>query len=196
MGVLLVGVESDELRGVMRCAGGLSSREQRERGLMEHGARRPRDVTALALEPHLEAGAGAKGQPFQQRVAESGKRDRLHPGSPAEDVDVDEGSGRQRQPQWIAAELGLLAQPAAQRRESPAERPQRIVGLRKEQARHPLPGRSNPAAKEVREQAPRLVAAGGSTGVPASSILGWPSRWMLKPTSRLPPSHAPSHAQL
>ena len=160
VGVLLVGVEPYELRGVMRRVGGLSSREQRERSLMEHGACRPRDVTALALEPHLEAGAGAKDQPLQQPVAEPGQRDRLDPGSPAEDVDVDERSGRQRQPQWIAAELGLLAEPAAQGRESPTERPQRIVGLGKEQARHPLPGRRNPAAKEVREQAPRLVAAG------------------------------------
>ena len=159
MRVLLVGVEPDEFGGMLGGAGGVSSGEQRQRSLMEHGARRARDVTALALEPHLEAGAGAKGQSLQQRPAESGKRDRLRPGSLAEDADVDEGPGRQRQPQWITAELDLAAQPASQGREGPTERSQRIVGLREEQTRRPLPGRRNPAAKQVREQAPHLVAA-------------------------------------
>ena len=127
---------------------------------MEHGARRPGDVPALTLEPHLEAGAGAKAQTFEQLVAESGQSDRFHPTASAEYVDVDERSGRQRQSEWVAAEFGPFADPAAERRERPAERSQRIVGLRKEQAGHPLAGRRDSAPKEVREQTPSLVAAG------------------------------------
>jgi hypothetical protein len=93
---------------VIRRTGGLAAREQGVRCLMKDGARRARDMTALVLEPHLEAWAGAKDQPVQQLVAETGKRDGLHPGAPAENVDVHEGSRRQRQVQWIPSELGVL----------------------------------------------------------------------------------------
>jgi hypothetical protein len=72
-------------------------------------------------------------------MTETGKRDGLHPGAPAENVDVDEGCRRQRQTQWIAAELGVLAKLAAQNRECPAERSQRVICLREQQACQPLP---------------------------------------------------------
>jgi len=68
--VLLERVEPDELRRVTRRFCGLPPRKQRERGLMQDGARRPQDVTPLALEPHLEARARAKGQAVEQLVAE------------------------------------------------------------------------------------------------------------------------------
>ena len=93
VGVLVVRVEPDELRRVPGRALGLSASEQGERGLVEDGARRARDMTALVLEPHLEAGARAEAQAVQQLVAETGKRDGLRPGAPAEDVDVDERPG-------------------------------------------------------------------------------------------------------
>jgi hypothetical protein len=161
VGVLLVGVEPDELRGVIGRAGDLATREESKRRLMKNGARRPGHMTALVLEPHLEAMAGAKDQPVQQFVAKPGQRDGLHPGAPAENIDVDECSRRQRQAQRVAAEPAVLAQPAAQNRERPAERSQRVISLGEQQGRQPLPRRRNRAAKQVREQTPGLVAARG-----------------------------------
>lgn len=55
----------------------------------------------------------------------------------------------------------MVAKLAAESREGPAERSERIIGLWEEQARHPLPGWRNLAANEVREQTPRLMATEG-----------------------------------
>ena len=72
MRILLVRVEPNELRGVPRGLENLPARELCERRLMENRARRPGDVAPLVLEPHLEARAGAEGQPVQQLVPEAG----------------------------------------------------------------------------------------------------------------------------
>ena len=103
-------------------------------------------MTALALEPQFEAGARAEDQAVQELVAETGKRDRLRPGAPGEDVDIDERSGWQRETEWIAAEFRVVAEPAAQRRECPAQGSQRVVRLREEQAREPLARWGQPSA--------------------------------------------------
>jgi hypothetical protein len=72
VGVLVVRVEANELRRVLHGLGDVSTRELCERRLMENRARRPGDVAALVLEPHLEPGAGPERQPVQQLVAEPG----------------------------------------------------------------------------------------------------------------------------
>ena len=127
--VLLERVEADECGRVTHRFGALAPCEQCERGLVEDGAGRPRDMAALAFEPHLEARAGAEREPVEQLMAETGKRDGLRPRSPAEDVEVDERARPKRQADGIAAELRVSAQLGAQDRERPAERAQRIVGL-------------------------------------------------------------------
>jgi hypothetical protein len=125
----------------MRRSGGLAAGEQRQRCLMKHGARCPNHMTALVFQPHLEAGAAAKGHPFQQFLAEPGKRDSLHPGAAGEKVDVDECPRRQGQAQRVATEPDVLAQPTPQGGERPAERSQGILCLGEQQGCEPLPGR-------------------------------------------------------
>ena len=49
--VLVERVQADELRGVPRRVPGLAPGEEREGGLVQHGARDSRDVPPLALEP-------------------------------------------------------------------------------------------------------------------------------------------------
>jgi hypothetical protein len=51
VGVLLVGVEANKLRGMMSCADGFAAREERQRCLMKDGAGHTGDMAALALEP-------------------------------------------------------------------------------------------------------------------------------------------------
>ena len=142
--------------------GGLAAREQRERGLMKHGARRPGDVTALALEPHLEAGAGAEGQAVEQLVAEPGQRDRLHPRAPAEHVDVDEraraaASGAAGSPPSSAS----VAELAAQRRRASSGAP-RSGSSASGKSRPGQRARARAGTRlrtQVGEQPPGLVAA-------------------------------------
>jgi len=196
VGVLLVGVEPHELRGMMRGTGGLASGKQRERRLMENAARGPSHMTALVVEPHLEPGAGPKDQPVQQFVAEAGKRSGLRPGAPAEHIEVDECPGRQCQPQRIAAELGVLAQWATHNRQRPAERSEWVVSLGEQQRCQPLSRRRDATAKQIGSKPQALCPRGASTAAPARSILGDPRRWMLNPTSHIRSSHALSHAQL
>jgi hypothetical protein len=130
---------------------------------MENRARRPRDVAALVLEPHLEPRAGPERQPVQQLVAEPGYCDRLRPGRCAQDLDVDEGSRRKGQPDRIPAELEV-SQPATKSGQRPAKRSQGIVRLGKEQAGKALPRWSDASPNEVDQKPPRLVAARGIDG--------------------------------
>jgi hypothetical protein len=51
VGVLLVGVEANEFRGMTSRARGFAAREERQRRLMKDGAGHTGDMAALALEP-------------------------------------------------------------------------------------------------------------------------------------------------
>jgi len=168
VGVLVVRVESDELRGAPHGLGRLPAPEERQRRLVEDRAREALDVPALALEPELEAGARPEGEPFEQLQSEAGQLDRLEPGAAGQHVDVHERAGRQDEAERVAAELHVVAEPAPQRRERPAERPERIFGLREEQHGEPLARGRDARAHEVGEQAPRLVAARSLELGPAS----------------------------
>lgn len=140
---------------------GLAPREQGKRCLMEDRARHPGDMTALVLHPHFEPGTGAKHQSIQQLMTHSRKRDSLRPGAPSEYLDVNERPWQQRQMERISAELGMAAQLPPQGGEGPAQRSERVVGFREEQARDSFARLWNLAPNQVREQPPRLVAAEG-----------------------------------
>lgn len=190
MGVLVVGVEPNELGGVVDGGSRFTAREESERRLMEHRARHPHDMTALVLEPYLEAGARTEHQPVQQLVPEAGKRGGLHPGAPGEHIDVNQRPRQQRQPERISAQLGMLAHLAAQHREGPAKRSQWVIRLREQQARHPFARRWNLAAKEEREQAPCLMAT-QRPQTDAAPLHPWRSQEMdAQPHLIRPPSHA------
>lgn len=92
-------------------------------------------------------------------MTEPGERHGLHPGATSQHLDVDEGARGQPQAEGIPGELDRLAQSASDDREGPAKRPQRVVGLGEQQARHAFTGRWNLAPQEIGEQPPRLVAA-------------------------------------
>ena len=164
VGVLVVGVQPDELGRTPGCGVRLAPPQVRKRGLMEDRARHAGDVPALVLEPELEAGARTEGEAVQKLVAETGESDGLHPGAALEHVEVDERPGLQSQLERVSAELRVVAQPAAESGKRPPERSERVVRLGEEEACEALARRREPRAQEVGEQAPRFVAAWGLYG--------------------------------
>ncbi len=165
VGVLVIRAHAHELRSVAGRLLGLAACKKRERGLVEHGARDSRDVAALVLEPELEAGTRSEGQAVHELVAKAGERHRLHPRAPAEDVDVDERSRAQGEPDRIPFEPGIVAQAAPERGQGPAQGAERVVRLREEELGEPLPRGRNARAKEIDENTPRLLTARALDGL-------------------------------
>ena len=133
--VLVVRIQPHEVGGVVPGPGGVAAGKEGEGRLVQHGGRCPGDVAALVLEPVLEGRARAEGHAVEELVAQARQRGRFQPRALAEDLDVDEGALAERQPDGIAADLGVRAELAAERCEGRAERPERVVGLGEEQAR-------------------------------------------------------------
>ena len=145
------GVGLDEAGGEVGGARGVAGREPREGRLAQDGLRRTREVPPLRRQPDLERRAAGEVHALEELAPDAGRRVRL--------ADVDERTGRQAQRDRIAVEADVAEQ-ASQRAEVPAQRRLGIVGLGEQQRRQLVATRRPVRQQEVREHAPRLVAAG------------------------------------
>ena len=171
--VLLERVQPDERGRVTHRFAALAPCEQRERSLVEDGAGRPatwrRSPSSHISKPGLERNA----QPFQQLMAETGKRDGLRPRSPAEDVEVDERPRPKRQAE-------------RDRRRAPRQRPGCGAGPRASSAARPADRR--PRGRATPPTA--LARAGPACGRDTRAVPMPSRRGRRRPRCRPAPSAA------
>jgi hypothetical protein len=139
-----------ERRGVDRRA----RRQRAERGVAQRGLAQPAEPPPLHQQPRLEHRAGLGVDPLQQLAA--GERGIRRAGRKGEHVDV--RVRRQCELQRVAAQRVGRAERAAQLRERPAERAERITGVAEDQPGE-LRARHGPFGQQrVGEHRPRFVA--------------------------------------
>ena len=117
------------------------------------------DVALLGQQPRLEGSGAAHRHALQQLGTQARQCNRDRPGTASDDLDVDDGVGREHQHDRVTTDRWAVAEPATHLREAPAERADRIVCL-VEQQRRELPAAGGPLAQDqVRQYRPALAAA-------------------------------------
>ena len=143
-----------EVGGARRVAG----REPGEGRLAQDRLRRAGQMPSLRREPDLERRAAGEVHALQELAPDAAAVRLAH---------VDERARRQAQRDRVAVDADVAEQPS-QRAEVPAQRRLGIVRLGEQQRRQLVAARRPVRQQEVREHAPRLVAAGsGDRGAAA-----------------------------